>query len=85
MARMVAARSSYFPPPLRKIGRMTRPLAVVIALALSACGAPPAPGLTDAEITTLDAVTLRAELAAGRLAHRPGNRTFEGVQPECKK
>ncbi len=68
MARMVAARSSYFPPPLRKIGRMTRPLAVVIALALSACGAPPAPGLTDAEITTLDAVTLRAELAAGRLS-----------------
>jgi len=67
MARMVAAGGSYFPPPLRKIRRMTRAAVVALVLCLSSCGVPPSGELDDAAIVTLDAIALRTELAAGRL------------------
>jgi len=76
MARMVAAGGSYFPPPLRKIRRMTRAAVVAIALCLSACGAPPATEIDDAELVMLDAIALRTELASGRLTAERVTRAY---------
>lgn len=73
---MVAAAGSYFPPPLRKIRGMTRAAVVAIALCISACGAPPATELDDAEIVMLGAVALRVELVAGRLTSERVTRAY---------
>jgi amidase len=54
---------------------MTRAAVVAIALCLSACGAPPSTD-PDSEIVMLDAIALRAELAAGRLSAERVTRAY---------